>query len=1071
MLPLVAQELLLRLELATVEREDKMGMGFMMEHNMGMPMGINFPDGAGYAGQPYTGHGWWPSSYAEWWRVLGTPGIDLGYLSLQTSIFGNNWALHENLSCFELSPANYYPEGVVGFSTATPGTIFTGPCCWHGKVQRWKVIFNLTYPQALDATDQGNPAGVDPRLTDASVLVTNPSGGLQSGLEYIGEGTCPHAAPHGNHTWTSVVINQPPTPPVVPPDYSDLDLGLDDMHVGEGLIFGGYTPPPPPVQVPVPPDYSDLDLGLSDMGVGEGLIFGNPYYYWWNPETNTWSFPEGFTMDMPDGYFGEHVGEGLIFGSYPEAVPTEEIPDIPPVGGVPELHFIGGNVLGVQGIVTVNPNGTVAGIEITDPGATVIRRGHNDLANDDDDHDRHEFDDDPHHHDASFRDHLYHHHQTGHDDTRGVRAPRVKIESPEGTDWFNGFKAKAHATTDPTEISNRLTNFIKTEEEIKALTCSGFDDPLAQTFLVQKNRYASSRGIFVESIDLCFQSKPSWTVTGNPITVEIRPTLNGYPSSRTIMDGYGGAKASVTKRSSEINVADADPTQNLRAWEDPTMHVPSRYSGVIPGFGGYPYVNGHAEADNGWRGDPSLAAPRYTRFKFTTPIYLEPDKQYAIVVRSNDPTYKVWISDARASTPIDTPTGPEVVATNDSDWALNSSTVASQSGKQYGGSLFISQNGMTWTAEQNLDLMFRVNVCRFKSSTATVYSCAGLNLDNDFNYDRMEIDQFSTLMPRGTNIRQQFSTLPAVESGGLAGAAWDQPAIDTRLNGAEDVINKTYNFDSRRVLRAGRTLENRKYGDVFVQTQLMSDNFYTSPIIDFSNMNAKFIRNRINAGELSNNNITIVDGGSNFVGIGTETLNVLGGGGTDAVITVNGVENGAITNAFISTAGSGYYKSATGNTMGSLIGTDAVITLAGEEASSGGNAQARYITRPVVLAEGMDASDIKVFLTANKPEGATIRVYYKVLSAYDSQNLSDKRWTAMTQLYPDENYYNTPENLQISNNKIEYEYISGADRNIIYENGNESYDTFKSFAIKIVMLSENPARVPKISNFRAIAVT
>ena len=77
----------------------------------------------------------------------------------------------------------------------------------------------------------------------------------------------------------------------------------------------------------------------------------------------------------------------------------------------------------------------------------------------------------------------------------------------------------------------------------------------------------------------------------------------------------------------------------------------------------------------------------------------------------------------------------------------------------------------------------------------------------------------------------------------------------------------------------------------------------------------------------------------------------------------------------------------------------------------------------------------------------------------------------MVQSYPDENYYNTPENLQISNSKIEYEYISGEDRNIRYESGGERYDTFKSFAIKIVMMSESSARVPVISNFRAIAVT
>jgi hypothetical protein len=859
-------------------------------------------------------------------------------------------ALHENMSCFELTPAHYSPQEGMGVSDAGVGSVFTGPCCWHGKVQKWRVVRD------------------EPGRTE---------------LVFLAEGNCPHPAPHGNHTWSSVVINRPPDIEDHHDDDDDdiptVDYTLPDLShitgVGEGLIFGSYPASAPP-----------WTLDLSHItGVGEGLIFG--------------SYP-AYTPPPLDDYLGPDfshitgVGEGEIFGSYPAYVPPSpvDIPDIPPVGGIPELHFVGGNILGVQGIVIVNDNGTVDEIKITDPGATVIRQGHRD----DEDDNAHDSGEQAHHHqDPTFRDHLYHHHQRGHNDNRGVRPPRVIIEAPEGTDWFQGFQATAKASTDPDEIAAALPDFIKTRDEILAATCSGFNDPLAQTFLIQKNRYMSSHGLFVESIDLCFQSKPSWTSTGNPVTVELRPTVNGYPSSRTIMDGYGGAKASVTKNSDEINVADADPTQNLRPWENPVMHTPSRYSGIIPGFGGLGMVNGHASADNGYRNDPNLPAPRYTKFKFTTPIYLEPDKQYAIVVRSNDPTYKVWISDARASTPINTPTGSDVVATNDSDWALNSDTVASNNGKQYGGSLFVSQNGMTWTAEQNLDLMFRVNVCDFKHNNNTkVWSSAGLGLDADFEYDRMEIDQFSTIMPRGTNILQKIRTVRPDELG-LTSAAWDVSTVSAGLVGAEDVINKTYNFDDRRILRAGRTSENGKMGDVMVETNLRSDHRYTSPVLDFSNMNGKFIRNRINA----------------------------------------------------------------------------VITLAGEEASSGGNAQARYITRPVNLAEGMDASDIKVFLTANKPESGTIRVYYKVLSAYDSQNLSDKRWTAMIQISPDENYYNTSENFQISDSKIEYEYISGVDRNIIYENGNESYDTFKSFAIKIVMYSSNPARVPTISNLRAIAVT
>ena len=40
-----------------------------------------------------------------------------------------------------------------------------------------------------------------------------------------------------------------------------------------------------------------------------------------------------------------------------------------------------------------------------------------------------------------------------------------------------------------------------------------------------------------------------------------------------------------------------------------------------------------------------------------------------------------------------------------------------------------------------------------------------------------------------------------------------------------------------------------------------------------------------------------------------------------------------------------------------------------------------------------------------------------------------------------------------------------------YNSGQNKFDTYKAFQIKIVMLSDNAARVPKVKDFRALALS
>ena len=68
-------------------------------------------------------------------------------------------------------------------------------------------------------------------------------------------------------------------------------------------------------------------------------------------------------------------------------------------------------------------------------------------------------------------------------------------------------------------------------------------------------------------------------------------------------------------------------------------------------------------------------------------------------------------------------------------------------------------------------------------------------------------------------------------------------------------------------------------------------------------------------------------------------------------------------------------------------------TSAEEETRTGGDAQTKYITRKVVLAEGQDAEDLKVFLDNSIPTGTAVEVYAKLQSAEDDgEFLNDIYW-------------------------------------------------------------------------------
>jgi hypothetical protein len=116
-----------------------------------------------------------------------------------------------------------------------------------------------------------------------------------------------------------------------------------------------------------------------------------------------------------------------------------------------------------------------------------------------------------------------------------------------------------------------------------------------------------------------------------------------------------------------------------------------------------------------------------------------------------------------------------------------------------------------------------------------------------------------------------------------------------------------------------------------------------------------------------------------------------------------------------------------------------------------GSHPAKHITKPITLAE--DAVGLKILYAANIPPNSEVDLYYR--TAIEGESIIDKNWI-----------YDAPENeLPKDENPAifrEYTNLVGGD--------DGSLDAFTEFQIKLVFRSRNSSKVPLVRDLRAIAL-
>lgn len=518
-------------------------------------------------------------------------------------------------------------------------------------------------------------------------------------------------------------------------------------------------------------------------------------------------------------------------------------------------------------------------------------------------------------------------------------------------------------TTDDRLVSSKSSSVI---------TSTWIVDPTAQTFFVDPQVYPY--GLYIANAQLFFKSKDEGNL---PVTVQIRPTVNGAPSSN-----YWYPESVVTKYPLDINIS-----------ESPLISDSSTY----------------------------------TQFNFPSPVFLRPGL-YALVILTDSPEYLLWEAEKGSTT-----SRNEYVGVN-----------------PYVGTLYKSQNSMEYVPYINEDLMFKLNRCVFSTSPA-YFSVQSESQPYAYNFDTMRLlsTEMHTMTDSPISITYNVITKPVTGK-------------ETTYRGIFPHIKYSFSQDDLYILGyRRRTLENQ--GDVTVQIEMSTDNDAVTPLLSEESLYLNAWENFIDNGIIENTDFNIIASGTGYANSDTITVNSTTGTGANVYLSVNG--SGNVTSINVVSGGSGYTDDYD-ITVNTSTGSGIDVVLNSEYDSSGGPCDARYITKPISLADGFDAGDLRVFLAANKPVGTEVEVFFKILSSSDDSQFKDRPYQKMACINPtstsslDEITYR------------EYEYRPSSTDNFVKYTGVNGvvYDSFKTFSIKIIMTSQDSSIVPRVKDLRIIAL-
>lgn len=626
----------------------------------------------------------------------------------------------------------------------------------------------------------------------------------------------------------------------------------------------------------------------------------------------------------------------------------------------------------------------------------------------------------------------------------------IKIKSFEIQE--TAVNEREEITSDPiTDISTRSTR------------TRIWSDPVAETFLVDGNVYPE--GLFLQNVKIYFRSKD----TDLPVTVQIRPTSNGYPHSSYVMPF-----ASVTKSATNVNVPAAiDFDKN----------------------------------------DGIVNSP--TEFEFKSPVYLPPG-EYAIVIISNSNNYEVYTADVGSTKLGKTDiiseqpyAGSFFKSQNASTWTAEQTTdlmfvltkyvfkAASLNVNVYAEFVdgFAGNTETKPYADNTLLNVMKLNSTQMNfPSTSTSHDFVGKVVDvayNNATFTKTELGEniiqtvekeisasetTENFRYRTTMFSSNRDVSPVIDDNRVS-----LIAVQNLINDVTDIITYSHvgvitpTFGTTSIIGATNVnvISNEIYNSVFdgssgsvvstandTITLTANPGFITGDRITYSIGGGAIIAGLVDATEYY---VNVDSGDDKIIKLYTTAANAVADGGSGfGLLILTGLGTGT-THKLVAATGVLSVRNNTinpilvGDTFNSIDGSPiscTVDSLNNETNATGGGADTRYITRIVNLANESDY--IKVLVTAVKPSNTTIKVYYKVLENDSAAVFNSSVWQEMIQEIP------TFDRISTSvDDYIDFQYRPNADTSI---------EPFVKMAIKVVLLSSNRGDIPRVKNFRAIAL-
>lgn len=523
---------------------------------------------------------------------------------------------------------------------------------------------------------------------------------------------------------------------------------------------------------------------------------------------------------------------------------------------------------------------------------------------------------------------------------------------------------------------------------------------LAQTFFIDKSSVLQSDTVFITSVDLFLEAKP---VAGKTKTGIYKPGMSVY----------------ICPVENDLPKLDQASTEVARV----------EYDSI----------------------NTSTTSTTATRFTFNYPVPVTSNRSYAFLIKldGSDNDFALWWNRA----------GENI---------LNTTSASSVSSGKVDGYFYMLTEGQVLTPMKDADLKFNINVARFSADTATFKL---YNSNNEFfkyyansisgNFKGGEYVWQNTASSTGTlNISKTSTSIVGtttsfsstlqvgdkfVITDGTVGNA-DVRTVVSIANNTSMVIDATPSFTntaaSYKITPVGTVYDFVAVAErmVLEDSTANSTVYFTSnatlygvdsqasckieSIIDYQ---ANFVRPAYNittpSGTYTNVSINVANStfgksAGNKVPAEIDVVTYISGYPASFASRSHEVLNGATlfegsksfeaeivfttTNRYCSP----YAKQ---DNMDLYVSRYEVSNNYSGEYNATGNAISKYISKRVVLADGQDAEDLRVYLTAYKPANTDILVYAKMISNADPEPFDDKNWTKL-ELITDTNLLSSSSN-------------------------------------------------------------